>query len=252
MMTETLWNRYVEEKDPDAREQLLLLNLPLVHHIARRMVGALRGGVELDDLVGAGTMGLMGAVENFDPDRGLAFSTFAAPRIRGAILDDLRRRDHASRSVRRKERCLASARQALGQAHMRAPSDVEVAGELGIEVERLWDWMQDTEGARTVSLDAPVGQDHEGERGAPRQLPGAAGEEVEEALEREQLVDILQGALLELKEQERVVLSLYYFEEMKLREIAEVLGVTESRVSQVRTKALGVLRERLARLGQAA
>ena len=253
MTSQTIWNRYVQERNPHDREQLLLMNLPLVRYVARRLSGALANGVELDDLVGAGTMGLMSAVESFEPERGLAFSTFAAPRIRGAILDDLRRRDPATRSLRQKERALARARESTGRAGGRAAGDREVASELGIEPERLWQWERETERTRPVSLDQPVGGQESGPQRSLRDvLPAQAEDGIEEAFERRELLELLQDAILELGERERVVLSLYYFEEMKLREIAEVLEVTESRVSQVRTKALGELRARLRHLRDAA
>jgi RNA polymerase sigma factor for flagellar operon FliA len=191
-------------------------------------------------------------VESFQPERGLAFSTFAAPRIRGAILDDLRRRDTASRSLRRKQRALAHARETVSRARDRAPRDAEMAGELGIDLERLWRWQMETERTRQVSLDQPLDAEEGPRRSLEDALPGTSGAEVEDVLEREQLGELLKDAILELREQERVVLSLYYFEEMKLREIAEVLGVTESRVSQVRSKALKELRGRLAHLTEAA
>ena len=113
MAATTLWTQYQVDGDIDARDQLLMQHLRLVHHVARQVIRSSRIDAEFDDLVSAGTIGLMNAVDNFDPGRGLAFSTFAAPRIRGAILDDLRRRDHVPRSIRRKQRELNRAKEAL-------------------------------------------------------------------------------------------------------------------------------------------
>lgn len=228
--------------DPDARARLLEEHLGLVHHVARQLSRTLAARADFDELVSAGTMGLMAALDGFDPSRGHAFSTFAAPRIRGAILDELRKQDHVPRSVRRKTREIATAREALTRTLGRPPEDQELAEHLGVDRETLWRWQADVEGATHVPLDRPAG---DGERGAAvsvDQLVGGTPPDVEDRLTREQEVDHLKAALLRLKEQERVVLSLYYFEELKLHEIATVLDLTESRISQIRTKALAKLR----------
>lgn len=232
----------------DEREQLLNEHLGLVHFIARQVARGLPADTDFDELVSAGTIGLMAAHESFESERGLAFSTFAAPRIRGSILDELRRQDHVPRSVRRKAREIGSARDSLRHELGREPNDREVAARLGVEVDVLWRWDADVEGASQLSLDQSPsdGNDNIGvplEMMAQDETPA-----VEEELTREREAELMREALLELKEQERVVLSLYYFEELKLHEIATVLGLTESRVSQIRTKALGRLRERLAGL----
>lgn len=241
-----LWAR-LRAGDLEARDALLTEHLGLVHHVARQMSRTLSVKADFDELVSSGTMGLMAALEAFDHARGLAFSTFAAPRIRGAILDELRRQDHVPRSVRRKAREIAAARETLMRVLGRAPDDDEVAEHLGVDRATLWRWQGDVEGAQHVPLDRTPG---ERERdAAPSPADVLAHEEahggVEEAINREQEVAILRDALLRLKEQERVVLSLYYFEELKLHEIATVLKLTESRVSQIRSKALGKLRGEL-------
>jgi len=203
---------------------------------------------ELDELVSAGTIGLMDAIDNFDPSRGLAFSTFAAPRIRGSVLDDLRRRDHVPRSIRKKRREIGRAREKLQAELDRAPTDKEIAQKMGIELVKLWRWQRETEQAAQVSLDRQM--DTRSGRGAtPKEiLVGDDGLEIEEQLNRQEEIQILRDEILNLKEQERIVLSLYYFEELKLHEIATMLGVTESRISQIRSKAIAGLRERLAHL----
>lgn len=233
-------------RDPDRRDELLTKNLPLVHHVARQVVRGSRADVELDDLINAGTIGLINAVDNFDAARGLAFSTFAAPRIRGAILDDLRRRDHVPRSVRRKQRELARAHDVLTSRLDRAPSDNEMADELGIDVENLWRWRREAEYAATISLDHPM-ERSSGTGATPEELlaGGDDGADVEAGISRREEVERLRDEILHLKDQERLVISLYYFEELKLHEIASVLGVTESRVSQIRSKAVSNLKARL-------
>jgi RNA polymerase sigma factor for flagellar operon FliA len=240
----TLWNAYAAG-DLTARDRLLTEHLGLVHHVARQMSRTLAVKADFDELVSAGTMGLMTALEGFDASRGLAFSTFAAPRIRGSILDELRRQDHVPRSIRRKTREISAAREALMRATGRAPEDKEIAAQLGIDLETLWRWQGEIEGAHHVPLDRAPG-DREATAPTPSEtLSNEAEPGVEDALNHEQEVRHLREAILKLKEQERVVLSLYYFEELKLHEIATVLDLTESRVSQIRTKALGKLRGEL-------
>lgn len=246
-----LWDAYQKRGDEAAREQLLTRHLPLVHHVARQVLRTLSVKVELDDLISAGSIGLMNAVDSFDPGRGLAFSTFAAPRIRGAILDDLRRNDHVPRSIRRKQRQIATATEALSGRLDRKPDERETAREMGVDIDTYWRWKADTEEAVQVSLDQPISNGG-GHTTTPSDLlEGSSGDEIEGVLNHEQEVDVMRREILNLKERERIVLSLYYFEELKLHQIAEVLGLTESRVSQIRSKALATLRSRMAVLREA-
>ena len=237
-----------EPASRQARDRLLTEHLGLVHHVARQLSRRLAVEYDFDELVSAGTIGLMNAVDNFDVSRGLAFSTFAAPRIRGAILDELRRQDHVPRSIRRKTRDIGAAREELTQRHGQAPSDQEIAEFLGVDMRTYWRWQSEVEGAFFVPLDQPF---HEDDRrsGSPLQsVPGLTGEMIEDDLNHQQEVEALREAILELKEQERIVLSLYYFEELKLHEIAKILKLTESRVSQIRSKSIAKLRASIARL----
>ena len=239
-----LW-RAMSAGDPAAREQLLKEHLGLVHHVARQMSKTLAVKADFDELVSSGSIGLMSALEAFDVERGLAFSTFAAPRIRGAILDELRRQDHVPRSIRRKTREIGQARETLGRVLNRTPTDREVADHLGVDMQTLWKWRSDVEGAHHVPLDRSPS---ETETLAPTPIEVLADEgndSVDDLLTREQEVSFLRDAILNLKEQERTVLSLYYFEELKLHEIAQILQLTESRVSQIRSKALQKLRAEL-------
>jgi RNA polymerase sigma factor for flagellar operon FliA len=244
MDSRTLWAAYAAG-DVDARDALLRDNLSLVHHVARQLARGLAADADVDELVSAGTMGLMSALESFDLGRGLAFSTFAVPRIRGAILDELRRQDHVPRSVRRKTRSIAAARETLTRTLGRAPEPSEVASALEVDTETLWRWQADVEGAVHVPLDRSA-VDRDGTTASPADFLGNGEELTDDRLTREEEVALLREALLGLKDQERTVLSLYYFEELKAREIAEVLGVSESRISQIRSKALGQLRGVLA------
>jgi RNA polymerase sigma factor for flagellar operon FliA len=246
MDSRTLWAAYAAG-DVGARDTLLCDNLSLVHHVARQLARGLATDADVDELVSAGTMGLMSALESFDIGRGLAFSTFAVPRIRGAILDELRRQDHVPRSVRRKTRSIAAARETLTRSLGRSPALSELAAALGVDAETLWRWQADVEGAVHVPLDRTA-TDRDDVTVTPADILGNGEELTDDRLTREEEVALLREALLGLKDQERTVLSLYYFEELKAREIAEVLGVSESRISQIRSKALGLLREVLAPL----
>src|SRR5262249_16813946 len=145
-MTQTLWERYRATGDSSARSELLSGYVGLVHHCARELASHYAGDIELDELVSAGTLGLVQALEGFDPRRGLAFRTSAVPRIRGAILDDLRSRSWAPRSARTRARKVASTRAVLQQRLGREPSPREVAGELGIELDEYWHWEEDAAG----------------------------------------------------------------------------------------------------------
>ncbi|HEX6925028.1 MAG TPA: FliA/WhiG family RNA polymerase sigma factor [Longimicrobiaceae bacterium] len=234
--------------EPLARDRLLTEHLGLVHHVARQLSRRLAVEVDFDELVSAGTIGLMNAVDSFDPGRGLAFSTFAAPRIRGAILDELRRQDHVPRSIRRKSRDIAAAREGFTREHGYAPTDQELADQLQVDLKTFWRWQSEVEGAFFVPLDQPFNEDDR-RSGTPMQsVPGVTGEMIEDDINHQQEVEVLREAIMGLKEQERIVLSLYYFEELKLHEIATILELTESRVSQIRSKAISKLRSEIGSL----
>ena len=233
--------------DSAARDRLLTEHLGLVHHVARQLSRRLAVEFDFDELVSAGTIGLMNAVDSFDATRGLAFSTFAAPRIRGAILDELRRQDHVPRSIRRKSREIAAAREALMRANGLPPDDRQLADHMQIELDTLWRWQSEIEGIFHMPIDRP--STDEDRRANPKDvLTGATGQKIEDEINFRQEVDVLRDAIMRLKEQERVVLSLYYFEELKLHEIATILDLTESRVSQIRSKAITKLRAEMAPL----
>jgi len=243
-----LWEAYQKDGDTDARDQLVSENLRLVYHVAWQFMRTCPQDVEFEELLSAGTIGLMDAVESFDPSRGLAFSTLAAPRIRGAILDDLRKRDTVPRSVRKKQREVNHAREILMQTLNRDPLPEETAEELGIELEEFWKWTQDTERAHQVPLDQLPNSGTENQVPFESFAQGFDGDDVEEDITHSEEVQILRDELLKLAHRDRLVVSLYYFQGLKLHEIATVMGVTESRISQIRTKALGQLRSRLKRL----
>lgn len=245
MASDQLW-RALAAGDQSARSRLLQENLSLVHHVARQLSRALAAPADFDELVSCGTIGLMNALDAFEPARGLAFSTFAVPRIRGAILDELRRQDHVPRSVRRKTRDISAARETLTRIFGRAASDQELAEHLGIDLQTLWRWQAETESAVHISIDQSTSETDATPTVPVEMLSLDTDSSIEERINREQERDLLKDALRRLKEQERTVLTLYYFEDLKLHEIADVLRLTESRVSQIRTKALSKLRTELA------
>ena len=242
----TLWKAF-SAGDVSAREALLAEHISLVHHVARQIHRRVSSDVELDELVSAGTMGLIEALERFEPARGLAFSTFAVPRVRGAILDELRRIDHVPSSMRRRTRTLSTAREALRHELGREPVGEEVAEMLGLDLPALWKLEAEAEGTMRVALDGSGSEDGDD---APRAQPMAAEDHagVEDRITLDQETAILRETILRLSQQERTVLTLYYFEELKLHEIASVLEVTESRVSQIRQKAVTKLRGELSSL----
>jgi RNA polymerase sigma factor FliA len=233
-------------KNPTERNAILQQHFGLVHHVARKMQKHLSTEASLDDLVSAGSVGLLSAAENFDPSRGLAFSTFALPRIRGAILDDLRKQDRVPRSVRRKARTLQHAREVVTQRTGHLPADRDVAAELGVDVETAWAWAADLAAAQVLPLDPGVREGDD--RSVGPQYPSDA-EAADVRMERLSALELLRDAMLALPPRDRQVLALYYYEELTQQQIAQVLGVTESRVSQIRANAVKRLRVRLA--GQA-
>ncbi|HLV26682.1 MAG TPA: FliA/WhiG family RNA polymerase sigma factor [Gemmatimonadales bacterium] len=242
-------NSLLRERSAETdRDIMLNEHLGLVHFIARQVQRGLSTEADFDELVSAGTLGLMAAHESFEPERGLAFSTFAAPRIRGSILDELRRQDHVPRSVRRKARELSRAREALASGLGREPSERELAEHMGVELKVLWQWEADVSSAAPVSLDQPRGDDGSAEFSPTMLAPRSTDATVEDELTQERELELMRDAVLGLKDQERTVLTLYYFEELRLHEIATVLGLTESRVSQIRSKAISRLREKLGKL----
>jgi RNA polymerase sigma factor FliA len=235
--------------DPQERHRRIESHLGLVHHVARGIYHTCALDVDYDELVSAGTIGLMQALDTFNPAKGAAFSTFAAPRIRGAIQDELRRMDHAPRSVRRKARDIARAREQLTKVLGRAPEEKEIAEHLGVPLETFHRWQMDAEVASPVSMFGSTESDPNKPKLSPADVLSSEDDfAIEDRLNGSEEAEHLRDAILGLKEQERVVLALYYYEELKLHEIATVLGLTESRVSQIRSKALSRLREKLAPL----
>jgi RNA polymerase sigma factor for flagellar operon FliA len=235
----------------DAKQEMMKEHVGLVHHVARQLARRLHDEVEVDELVSAGAIGLAQAVESFERSRGLSFSTFAVPRIRGSMLDELRRQDYVPRSVRRKARAISEASQSLSRTEGREPTDDELATQLGIPRATLRQWKLDVEGSVQVSLDAaPRTLRRSGLHSAERvtAVDAIADERVpdlDERLSQERRIALVGLAIRRLRPQERRVLALYYYEELKLQQIARVLGLSTSRMSQLRSEAIANLRASL-------
>ena len=218
----------------------------LVHHVARQLSRRLHDKVDLDELVSAGSIGLMQAAASYEPTRGLTFSTYAVPRIRGSMLDELRRHDHMSRGARRKARAISTAREALTRRLGREPRAAELAAELSLSPLMLRQWEMDVDGAGEISLDiAPRSLREEGQLTAAGAIPDERIPAIDEQIGQEERVALLAIAIRCLRAQERTVLSLYFYEELTLQEIAHVLGLSASRISQIRAEALAKLRSHL-------
>jgi RNA polymerase sigma factor for flagellar operon FliA len=229
------------------RDALLTQHLGLVHHVARQLASRLSTAADLDELVSAGTLGLIQAVDSFDDSRGLSFSTYAVPRIRGAMLDELRKQDHVPRNVRRRTRDVSRARESLASALRRTPTVDELSRHLQVPTDMLRKWELDAEGASVCSLDQPLRADPFGATMGDTMTDDRVISP-DDLLTHEMEVIQLKEAIAMLKEQERTVLALNFFEELKLQEIATVLGLSVCRISQIRTAALGKLRVALSEL----
>lgn len=234
---EQAWAEWIESRTPTSREWLVVHYASLVKFVAGRVASGLPRHVEVADLVSAGVFGLMGALDRFDPGNGAKFETYAVPRIRGAILDGLRQLDWVPRTVRSRAKSIERAIETLEHELGRSPNDEEIAERLGVEVSEYEGWLADAAAGSVGPLDHLL----DGSRLRSRT---ATPDEVVDGDEMRRLV---RREVRGLPERERTVLALYYEEGLTLGEIGEVLGVTESRVSQLHTKAVMQLRTRLRR-----
>ena len=242
-----LWSRYKKQGDEKAREQLVLAYAPLVKFVAGRMSSGLPAHIEEADLVAYGLLGLMGAIERFEPEREIKFETFAVARIKGSIIDELRSLDWVPRSVRAKAREIEAAHAKLERELGRTPTDEEVAGALGMSMDDFQESLIQISNSSLVALDELWAvSDASGDQVSlldTMKDPSAVDPARE--LGVSELKDRLAHAISRLPEREKLVVALYYYENLTLREIGEVLGVTESRVSQLHTKAVLRLKARL-------
>ena len=245
--TTQLWREYRRSGDHGIRDRLILTYAPLVKYVAGRLGSGLPAHVDEGDLVSYGLLGLIAAIERYDPDRDVKFETYAIARIKGSILDELRAMDWVPRSVRSRareiERAIADLESKLG----RAPNDEEIATKIGISQEDLEDSLTDISRSSIAALDELW------------TVSGSGGDQIalidtiedesvpdpQSAMSATEMKEAIADAIARLPEREKLVVTLYYYEDLTLREIGEVLGVTESRVSQLHTKAILRLKARL-------
>jgi len=241
------WRRYKRQGDQRAREQLIVAYSPLVKYVAGRLASGLPAHVEEADLISYGLLGLMNAVERFELEREIKFETYAITRIRGAIIDELRSQDWVPRSVRSRARDIERANAKLENRLQRAPTDEEVAAALDISVEEFQESLLQISTSTIAALDELwTVSDSSGDQVSLLDTlhdPGAP--DPSRAVDESELKDRVADAIARLPEREKLVVALYYYENLTLREIGEVLGVTESRVSQLHTKAVLRLRSRM-------
>ncbi|MDP9022807.1 MAG: RNA polymerase sigma factor WhiG [Actinomycetota bacterium] len=244
--TRTLWDRYQRSRDAEVRESLILTYAPLVKYVAGRVGVGLPRNIEFGDLVSYGMFGLIDAIERFDPDKGVKFETYAITRIKGAIIDELRSVDWVPRSVRTKARAIERAMQHLEGVLQRTPTDDELAEELGVSLAELHATLERVSFTAVVALDETLNVGDGGERIAlvdTIQDLSAVGPE--ERLDEIETLRLLGDAIRRLSEREQKVVALYYFEGLTLAQIGGVMGVTESRICQIHTKAVLSLRAKL-------
>jgi len=241
-----LWNEYKESNAREARERLILHYSPLVKFVAGRVAAGLPQSIEQSDLVSYGIFGLIDAIDKFDLSRGFKFETYAISRIKGAIIDELRSIDWVPRSVRAKARAIERAYSKLENELRRTPDDAELATELEMTEEELAGVLSQISFVGLVALDELLSSSSE--RGSGTTIGDTVTDgrhDPVEAFEAEEMRHILADAINRMPDRERLVLTLYYYEGLTLAEIGKHLGVTESRVCQIHTKAIFQLRSRL-------
>ena len=242
-----LWRKYKSSGSDRAREQLVVAYSPLVKYVAGRMSSGLPAHVEEADLISYGLIGLINAIERFDIEREIKFETYAITRIKGAIIDELRALDWVPRSVRARAREIERAHGKLEHRLQRTPSDEEMAAELNISVEEFQDSLVKISNSTVVALDElwAVSDSSGDQVSLLDTLHDPEAPDPQQLLDASELKDRLADAIAALPEREKLVIALYYYENLTLREIGEVLGVTESRVSQLHTKAVMRLKSHL-------
>jgi RNA polymerase sigma factor for flagellar operon FliA len=242
-----LWRRYKASGDQRARERLVVAYSPLVKYVAGRMSSGLPAHVEESDLISYGLTGLISAIERFDLSREIKFETYAITRIRGSIIDELRTLDWVPRSVRARARDIERANMKLEAKFQRAPTDDEMATELGMSPQEFQDALIQISHSTIVALDELWNVSDSGgdQVSLLDTLPDRGAPDPQAVVDQGELRDRIADAIAALPEREKLVIALYYYENLTLREIGEVLGVTESRVSQLHTKAVLRLRSKL-------
>src|SRR3954470_22186110 len=243
----SLWLEYRRTNEKALRDRLIVNYSPLVKYVPGRLGSGRPPPAYEADLVSYGLLGLMSAIDRYDPDRDIKFETYAIARIRGSIIDELRTLDWVPRSVRSRAREIERAIRELEGVYGRAPSDEEIAGKVGITTQELEESLVDISRTSIAALDELWSTSNEGDQVSlldTLEDPGSI--RPADALDEMEMREALAEAISRLPEREKLVVTLYYYEELTLREIGEVLGLTESRVSQLHTKAILRLKARLA------
>lgn len=237
---EQLWDQYRRMQTPELREQIIIEYAPLVKLVAGRLNMYLGYNVEFEDLVSYGIFGLIDAIDKFDITKDVKFETYASLRIRGAILDQIRKMDWIPRTVRQKQKKIDEAIRVVETRTGKTASDEEIASELGLSEDELLDWQSQLKVTNVVSLNEYVEQ---GTEPVMETRGNSHFIQPEEMIEQSELKEMLQKAMEQLTEKESKVILFYYYEEMTLKEISRVLEVSESRVSQLHTKALSKMQK---------
>jgi RNA polymerase sigma factor for flagellar operon FliA len=241
-----LWRRYKDSGDTEARDQLILNYSPLVKYVAGRLASSLPHSVDTADLISYGIFGLIDAIEKFDTAREIKFETYAIARIKGSIIDELRAMDWVPRSVRSRAREIESAYIGLENELKRVPEDSEVADRIGVSIKEYHAILTRLSYTSVVSFEELwTGGDREDGQSAAGSIRDETADDPVAVFESAEIKEILASAIERLPEREKTVVALYYYEGLTLKEIGQVLGVTESRVSQLHTKAVLRLRARL-------
>jgi len=241
-----LWVKYKEGGDAGYRDELILNYSPLVKYVAGRLASSLPQTVDTSDLISYGIFGLIDAIEKYDLERAIKFETYAIARIKGAIIDELRAMDWVPRSVRSRAREIETAYIALENELKRLPSDQEVADRIGVTPKEFQDMLTKISYTSVVSFEELwVGGDREEGQNALGTIKDETADDPVAVFESAEIKEILADAIERLPEREKTVIALYYYEGLTLKEIGQVLGVTESRVSQLHTKSVLRLRARL-------
>ena len=237
-----LWDLYFENKTSQLREQIIVEYAPLVKLVAGRLSMYLGYNVEYEDLVSYGIFGLIDAIDKFDLAKNVKFETYASLRIRGAILDQIRKMDWIPRSLRQKQKKIDTAMNKLETELGRTATDEELAKEIGISEDELLSWQGQANVSNVISLDEFVDAGGEKEVGS---VGTSTFDTPEEVIERDEIKKLLAESLESLTDKEKKVILLYYYEELTLKEISQVLEVSESRISQLHTKALQKMKAKL-------
>ena len=244
-MRQKLWEDYAKKPSPELREKIILEYAPLVKVVAGRLAMYLGYNVEYDDLVSYGIFGLIDAIDKFDPAKDVKFETYASLRIRGSILDQIRKMDWIPRTVRKRQRDISVAIKDIEARTGRSAKDEEIAQHLGISGDEYENWQSQMKVTNLVSLDEFIEQG-----GGDANIIDDHGmtskyDMPEEVIEKEELKKVLSETLTMLTEKERKVIELYYYEDLTLKEISNILEVSESRISQLHTRALSKMKGRM-------